>query len=340
MKMKKIVTVLVALALLCAVLMPALADGAIKRIGTLQMLNMTEEEYAAFQEQRAAACRMLNEVGIPAENPYYDGMIDPEPQIVFYDNLNEMVMALESDQIDAIDLNRSTAEYLCANHDGLDILMDYDECDSVLTDFLFNSMLGFDYSLMLTEANAALAEELDDAVTQLLEEGMLDELAEKYIDAAVDGEVPAVELPVFEGADTVRVAVTGDLPPMDFVSPDGQPAGFNVAVLAELSRRIEKNIELVTVSAGARAVALASGQVDAVFWCRSCTGATEMVTQNAQLSDFFTLEDEEDEEMLDRIESELMPIFDYVRYADKDMPEGVVITDCYYADSIVLVVKQ
>ena len=71
---------------------------------------------------------------------------------------------------------------------------------------------------------------------------------------------------IFEGAETVRVAVTGSLPPMDYIAADGTPAGFNTALPAEIGNRIGKNIELVQVDSVDRAATLASGTVDAVLY--------------------------------------------------------------------------
>ena len=337
--MKKMAALTLVLILALAVLAPAMAEGAIKRIGTLQMLNMTESEYAAVQKLRARTGVMMNEAGIPAEHPYYDGMLDEEPEIVFFDNLNDMIMALDAGQIDAIDLNRSTAEYLCANNDNLTILMDYEAGDNVLTDFLFNSMMGFDFSMMIPEGKQDLADELSEALDSI-EEDTMDEMAETYIYGAINGEIPTVEMPTFEGADTIRVAVTGELPPMDYVSPDGQPAGFSVAVLAELAARTGKNIELVPVTAGARAMALASDQVDAVFWSRSFMGWHEIAENDISWMDLFDPEDEEDKAMLEKIDETLVPSFDFSSYASKDIADGMIVTECYYTDSTVLVAKK
>ena len=55
---------------------------------------------------------------------------------------------------------------------------------------------------------------------------------------------------------------------MDVILADGTPAGFNTAFLAALSRRVGVNFELVSVQSSARAEALASGMVDALFWTR------------------------------------------------------------------------
>ena len=50
------------------------------------------------------------------------------------------------------------------------------------------------------------------------------------------------------------------------VLADGTPAGFSTAVLAEISRRINKNIELISVDSVARASILSSKGADVVFW--------------------------------------------------------------------------
>ena len=339
--MKKTIAILATLALLLAALTPAFAEGAIKRVGTLRMLNMAEQDYAAVQKLRAVAGTMLNEDGVAAENPYYDGMMDENLEIVYFDSLNEMVMALDADQIDAIDLNRSTADYLCANNEGLKILMDYDDSENnILTDFVFGSLLSFDYSLMLPAEKQELADEFSKVLVGMEEDGTLDTLAETYIESDMSGDIPAAEMPVIEGAETIRVAVTGDLPPMDYVSPDGQPAGFNVAVLAELSARTGKNIELIPISADARSIAIASDKVDVVFWSRSCVSIAQMIEENLSWREFFEPEDEEDEAMLDKIDEILVPSFDSVGYSQKDIPEGMITTERYYSDCIVLVSKE
>ena len=150
-----------------------------------------------------------------------------------------------------------------------------------------------------------------------------------------------MELPSFEGADTIKVAVTGSLPPMDYVGPDGAPAGFSTAVLAEIANRLGKNIEIVVVDSVGRAAALASGVVDAVFWTRTNEMSNRMNTEDedarkerkesgkAQMSD-------EELEVLDQIEEEI----DFGSYGSQDMPEGTIITDSYYSDQIVPVALQ
>ena len=95
----------------------------------------------------------------------------------------------------------------------------------------------------------------------------LDKLVNDYITKVDKGKTPpAVEIPKFDGVETIKVGVTGDLPPLDLILPDNSPAGFNTAMLAEISKRIGKNIELVQIETGARATALSSKFIDVVFW--------------------------------------------------------------------------
>ena len=92
-------------------------------------------------------------------------------------------------------------------------------------------------------------------------------LAEQYITNVTRGEEPkAVSIAEIAGAETLKVAVTGDLPPFDMMTADGTPTGYSTAVMAEISKRIGKNIEFVSVDSAARATALVSNKVDVVFW--------------------------------------------------------------------------
>ena len=97
-------------------------------------------------------------------------------------------------------------------------------------------------------------------------------LKAKYIDYAKDDLKPvaqhsaAITFEKFPDAETVKIAITGDMPPLDYIAADGSAAGFNTALLAEIARRLKVNVELVSINAGARAAALSSGRADGVFF--------------------------------------------------------------------------
>ena len=149
------------------------------------------------------------------------------------------------------------------------------------------------------------------------------------------GEIKAIALPHFDGAETVKIAVTGALPPMDYVAADGTPAGFNTAVLAEIGQRTGKNIELVVVDSLGRAAALASGAVDAVFWTRTSAedariramSEAEFQTEKAEME---AAQTEEENVVIERITA--IAENPVSAYDSADMPEGTIATEAYYSD--------
>ena len=175
--------------------------------------------------------------------------------LVIYDNLNAMVMALKAGQIDRFAIGLYSAKYIAAR-----------DTDFELIDHHHNAVLGYALGVREEDKSKLLAVNL--AINDMRADGTLERLIRECIVEIGADDPKAVELPKFEDAETIRVAITGDLPPMDCILADGTPAGFNTAFLAELSRRIHKNFELVSVSAGARESAIASGRVDALFWTR------------------------------------------------------------------------
>lgn len=81
----------------------------------------------------------------------------------------------------------------------------------------------------------------------------------------------------FDDAKTINVAVTGDMPPLDYIGEDGRAAGFNTAILSEIGHRLKVNINLVNIETGARAIALKSGRADVVFWFQMFSGDEKLI---------------------------------------------------------------
>ena len=122
-------------------------------------------------------------------------------------------------------------------------------------------------SFAVRKDDAQLKADLDKVIGEMKSDGTLDKLINDYITNVDKGQAPpAIEIPMTDGADTIKVGVTGDLPPLDYVSADGQPAGFNTALLSEIANRLGRNVEVVDIDSGARATALTSKQIDVIFW--------------------------------------------------------------------------
>ena len=356
--MKNIVSLTLALMLALttlASLSPAAAENVetepitiVNKCGVLSVLNLPEEGIANL----LSACQLIS--GQLTREGYQqtvidDGALDMNPllaanvQMVYepvcFDTLDAMLMALNAGDIDYIYVYSTTAAYLCANDDRLIQLLRYqglEDAESAFVRRVFNGILSNDFAFMMLEGNEALRDEFSAAIADIRADGTLDQLAADHIDAAIAGKgIAPVEMPKIDGAQTVRVAVTGALPPMDYIAPDGTPAGFNTALLAEISQRTDMNIELVQVDSMGRAAALSSGTVDAVFWTRTSAESNRIAAMTQQEKDANILEvdnsfTEEERDVFNQARA----IFDFVGYGAIDMPEGTIITDAYYSDYI------
>ena len=174
--------------------------------------------------------------------------------ITFYENLRMMQMGIESGSVDQISVYESVAKYITATNNHF-----------APTETSFGK-LSDSFCFAVRKDDTELKAQLDKAIDEMKSDGTLDKLVKDYITDAEPDNIPAVEIPMTEGNETLKVGVTGDLPPLDLVLPDGTPAGFNTAMLAEIAKRIGRNVELVDIDSGARAAALTSNQIDVIFW--------------------------------------------------------------------------
>ena len=175
--------------------------------------------------------------------------------VKFYDNLNTMQMGLDSGDVNEISVYKCVSDYLAAINDK------YTPANENSLSKLSDS-----FCFAMRKDDAELKAQLDKAIDEMKSDGTLDNLVKTYITDIKPENIPAVEIPMVDGDETLKVGITGDLPPLDFVTADGKPAGFNTAMLAEIAKRIDRNVEIVQINSGARAAALNSNQIDVAFW--------------------------------------------------------------------------
>ena len=338
--MKRMITIVLTLILgLSALAVPAVAEDAPKidpRCGLLTMLNISEEEYAAFMEARRLIAYQIIREG------YAEQVEGPEPEgapiVVYYDTMDAMLMALNAGDIGSMEIYQSVGRYLCATNDNLRLGMCYDlsKARNAFAQRVFSTILGNDFAFLMLEENAELRDQFSEAIAFMKADGTLDRLVQEQIEAVIaGGEAEPITMPVADGARTIRVAVTGSLPPMDYVAADGTPAGFNTAVLAEIASRTGLNIDLVVVDSIGRAAALASGTVDAVFWTRTSAedariramSEAEFQTEKAEME---AAQTEEENVVIERITA--IAENPVSAYDSADMPEGTIATEAYYSD--------
>ena len=249
------------------------SDAGKVKLGMITRLNASEENFNGFVEQ----IEKTLDVNISSH------------RVIFFDSFPQMTAAIQSGKIDEISTYNSVARYMIAKDPRFSLLKDHS------LEFIDS------FCFALREDEGELKDSLNRVIEEMQSDGTFARLTKEYItDISTEKEPPAVELPYFENAETIKFAVTGDLPPFDYVDAAGNPRGFNTAVLAEIGNRMLKNIELVQVESGARAIALTSKQADVVFWA-------------------------------------IVPVSEIIP-EDSDKPSGIILTDPYYRDKIVHIV--
>ena len=152
--------------------------------------------------------------------------------VTYYDSLSLMNMGIESGSVDQVSLYKNVADYVVANNDKFALVTDDKTLGNLSDSFCF----------AVRKDDTALKADLDRVIDEMKTDGTLDKLVNDYITAVANGQAPpAVEIPMTDGADTIKVGITGDLPPLDLVLADGTPAGFNTALLAEIANRLGKS---------------------------------------------------------------------------------------------------
>ena len=338
--MKKLISLFLVLMLL-SLSFAALADG--NRIGTLSYLNMSEEEETSIGSVlRGPNIKILYLSGVLQE----EGKAAPPagaPVYHHYDSLNAMLMALQSGEIDALRVPYYTAKYLCSTNDGMKLTAEYHPEKATGFAEMALSMISDGYSFMTKEDNAALRDAFDAQITAMKEDGTLQKLIDEHIVKVSEGGKPvAIAFDPFEG-EPIKIAVTGSLPPMDYVAADGTFAGFNTAVLAEIGRRLQKNIELVQVDSIGRALALSEGTVDVVFWTRGLTERAERYKniseeERAQMAELREKITDEEKAIIGESGSTDREVID--KMDGRDIPAGTIITQPYFSDFPIMVVLK
>lgn len=222
----------------------AYADGV--KLGILTPAKLVAGLNESTQD---AGSLVVWEINSPAHST---GAVMPK----FYSNLTTMIMALNAGDIDEFAASQPLGEYITAVNPHFAV-----SCVHRITgaSFVFGFRAGEERSESLRKAfNSALA--------GMRQDGTLDALRLKYCGKPGHDKLESIQMEKFPDADSVSVAVTGDVPPLDFVAPDGEAAGFNTAILSEIGKRLKINIKLLYVETAARTTALMSGKADCVFW--------------------------------------------------------------------------
>ena len=181
--------------------------------------------------------------------------IDAEPgKIVEYNRRSDAIMAVLSGKADAIACPSFVAEYYAKRNDQLKVVEP-------------KAKINYKVIMVVRKEDGALRDELNRVMGTLKESGRLEAIESEWItNLPLTGEPANIGKMNSAGARTIRVGVSGDFPPLDYIAADGRPAGFNVAFMSEIGTQLDIKFEFISVEAAARFTALASGKIDVIFF--------------------------------------------------------------------------
>ena len=186
-----------------------------------------------------------------------------------YKNFDEALFALKSGENDAIWACDVSADYLLKKYEGLELV------DADLTsDIQKTEAARFSFGMALKkDSGEKLREQINDALASLKADGTLEVLVSKYVDNADYYETESGKKDRFyrdnmktaSGNGTIKVGISGAVPPLELLDEDMEPYGFCVALMDEIGQRLNKKIKFVYVDNETAFTSLMSGKIDMLF---------------------------------------------------------------------------
>lgn len=250
--MKKVLALLVAVLLLFG--MSACNNGVSEKITSLDQLEGKKVVINGLpMETEKARVGLKEAFGVLAGS------------LVITDSVSQSVMMVKNGQADAAAVSLySTAKYFEKRNDDL---------------LALESKQTINLTMIGRNEEQGLVNSIDAAITTLKANGKLDTLVTEWIKGDDIEELKSEDVPTIEEAETIKVGISGDALPLDYVSADGKAAGFNVALMTEISKIINKNVVFVVLSTDSRLAAVKSGQIDIFFWHATIVQLPEDISQ-------------------------------------------------------------
>lgn len=181
--------------------------------------------------------------------------INAEPgKIIEFSRRSDAIMALLSGKADGIACPSFVADYYAKRNGSLKVVEAREE-------------IPYQVIMVVRKEDEGIRNELNRAIGTLRESGRMQSLENEWINnLPLSGEPANIGQMNSAGARTLRVGISGDFPPLDYIAADGRPAGFNVALMSEIGTQLDVRFEFVSLESAARFTALASGKIDVIFF--------------------------------------------------------------------------
>jgi ABC-type amino acid transport substrate-binding protein len=188
-------------------------------------------------EEKAKSIGMLEMNYTKAQTIETDAQkqINRNRAIKYYNNLGSMIQDLRNGKLDRVSLPEFTVDFIRGRDPEGPIILSVQDRARYFVSFS-----------MATYNNPALTKKLNTALDSMKKDGTLDKLVKLYVTGLPgDVEPPVEAIPTIAGAETIKVVVTGDFPPVDYINAQGVPAGFSNVFMKEIAKRAQLNVQFV-----------------------------------------------------------------------------------------------
>jgi ABC-type amino acid transport substrate-binding protein len=173
-------------------------------------------------------------------------------EVRYFNRYSDCIMAVLGGKVDAALSPKFGAEYYAKRNSQLKMIA--------------KKPVKVNVVMMLRSEDLLLKNDLDKTITTLQNNGTLKRLEDEWVTNLLVAKDPASQdLPKIAGAKTVYVGVCGDYVPLDYIAANGRPAGYNVALLTQIGKLLNINLEFVSIESQARFAALGSKKIDLIF---------------------------------------------------------------------------
>ena len=171
---------------------------------------------------------------------------DSPDNIIVYENVTALIESLKAGLIDAVVLDETPARYFLMNTEGLKLLPE--------------PVNSFYYGIAFKKGNK-LRDEVNKALTEIKDEGILARIVAKYINADPD----ASEIDLNKGAKNGKmwVGCSATFPPYESRTESGF-TGIDIELCAAIAKKLDKELVMIDCRFDILPEALESGRIDMI----------------------------------------------------------------------------
>lgn len=223
-------------------------------VTTRQHLSPEPNASDSFPQTAQPAKRSLSDfagkkVGVMMGSTHdaYISQRHPDIDIMRIETEADLLLALQGERCDAVLMDNVSFKTAQKRYKNMAILE-----EAVYTE---TSGVGFNYD------NTGLRDQFDSFLKEIQNNGLYDEIYERWITHTEIAKMPQLQLPK-EGK-ALKIAITGTSMPFSFMK-NGQLVGFDVELLSRFAEKINRPARFETINFGGLIAALSAGKVDII----------------------------------------------------------------------------